>query len=630
MSNNIDSSSATVSTLKKFSDFSAASPVAEKLASGKLGFDPDELRARYNTERDKRVRPEGAGQYQEMSGDLDVFENDPFVEPSYTREPIEKEVDIAVIGGGFGGLLAGANLRKAGVKDICFIEKGGDFGGTWYWNRYPGAQCDVESYIYLPLLEQLDYMPKEKYSFGPEILDHSLAIARKYDLYEDTLFQTGVTAMNWDEASQRWHISTDRGDKIKARFVPMATGILAKPKLPNISGITAFKGHVFHTSRWDFDYTGGNTMGNLTGLKDKRVGIIGTGPTALQCIPHLGEWSKELYVFQRTPSAIGVRGNRPTNPKWAESLEPGWQRRRLQNFNILAGGGEQEDDLVGDGWTDLFGSLIGVTTGVGADENVSEEEMAAMLEISDFQKMEKIRERVDAIVVDEETASKLKAYYRPFCKRPCFHDDYLKTFNRPNVTLVDTNGRGVDQISEKGIVVDGKEYELDCLIIATGFENNTSFTSQSGYDITGRNNVKLSDKWANGPQTMHGLFSHNFPNCFFMGMFQTGLTVSIPHMLNEQAGQIAYVIDQCLDSNARVAEVSQEAEDEWGAVIRRLAHNNEEFFASCTPGYYNNEGAEGLNGNNFFTDLYGGGPEQFFQILKEWRDDGNLRGLEIK
>ncbi len=615
--------------LKKFADFPADSAVAEKLASGKLGFDPDALRDKYAFERDKRVRPEGYAQYQALSGDLDVFDDDPFVEPGFTREAVEKEVDVAIIGGGFGGLLVGAHLREAGVESICCIEKGGDFGGTWYWNRYPGAQCDVESYLYLPLLEKLGYMPKEKYSFGPEILDHSLAIAKKYDLYNGALMQTGVTDMRWDETSTRWIISTDRGDVIKARFVPMATGILAKPKLPRIAGITKFKGHTFHTSRWDFKYTGGNTLGDMTGLKDKRVGIIGTGPTALQCIPALGKYSKELFVFQRTPSAIDVRGNHPTNPKWVDSLTPGWQARRMENFNVITNGGFQDEDLVDDGWTDLFGRQIGVMRDSAARAKMTTEEKDALKELTDLQKMEEIRDRVDAIVVDKDTAENLKAYYRPFCKRPCFHDDYLKTFNRPGVTLVDTDGKGVEEINEKGVVIDGKVYELDCLVIATGFETGTSFTSASGFDIVGRNETNLSEKWADSPSTMHGLFSHDFPNCFFMGLFQTGLTVSLPHTLDEQAMHIAYVVDHCLKNDAGTVEVTQGAENAWCDIIDQKAHNNTAFFAACTPGYYNNEGKGGVNKNNFLTNQYGGGPIEFFDILKKWREEGNLQGLDV-
>ena len=613
---------------KKFADYPASSPVGKLLASGTLGFDPDALRAKYAEERDKRVRKEAEGQYQELTGAFAELDVDPFVEPGFTREAVEKEVDVAIIGGGFGGLMAGASLRKIGVEDICCIDKGGDFGGTWYWNRYPGAQCDVEGYVYLPLLDEMGYIPKEKYSHGPEILEHSKAIARHFDLYKDALFQTEVSEMRWDEPTQRWHISTNRGDLIKARFVPMATGPFCKAKLPKVDGIEKFKGHIFHTARWDYDYTGGDSNGNMTGLKDKRVGIVGTGPTALQCISFLGESSKELYVFQRTPSSIDVRNNRPTDPEWAKSLKPGWAQERLENFTSITSGGFEEEDMVGDGWTDAFRILAG-TFNHDEWKDLSDEDRTLMLEIADFQKMEEIRARVNTIVKDEKTAENLKAYYRQFCKRPCFHDEYLDSYNLPNVTLVDTNGQGVDKMSEKGVIVDGKEYELDCLIIATGFDNVSSFTTLSGYDIIGREGVKLSEKWANGPSTLHGMTSHSFPNCFFMGLFQTGLTISIPYTLREQADHIAYVVDHCMNSNVSAAETTQEAEDEWVAEIRRLAHNNEDFFAQCTPGYYNNEGKSGKNGNNIFTDQYGGGAPEFFDVIEEWRKEGTLKGMDL-
>ena len=265
---------------------------------------------------------------------------------------------MVVIGGGFGGLLAGARLREAGIEDIRLIEKGGEFGGTWYWNRYPGAMCDVESYIYLPLLEELGYVPTEKYVRAPEILAHSRAIGEHYGLTDGALFQTEVTGMVWDDADDRWVVSTNRGDAIRARFVVMANGPLHRPKLPAIPGIERFGGHTFHTSRWDYAYTGGDSNGTLTGLAGKRVGIIGTGATAVQCVPHLGEAADELYVFQRTPSSIDVRANRPTDPQWASSLEPGWQRRRMENFNNLVSGVFEPEDLVDDGWTDIIGKLL--------------------------------------------------------------------------------------------------------------------------------------------------------------------------------------------------------------------------------------------------------------------------------
>ena len=382
-----------------------------------LGFDPDALRDKYRRERDKRLREDGNEQYVEVNGQFARFVDDPYVGPGFEREPLADEVDVAIIGGGFGGLLAGARLREAGVESLRVIEKGGDFGGTWYWNRYPGAQCDIESYIYLPLLEELGYVPKEKYSFAPEILAHARAIGEKYRLYENACFQTEVTAMRWDEDALRWIIETNRNDAIRARFVAMSNGPLNRPKLPGIPGVGTFKGHTFHTSRWDYRYTGGDSNGNLTGLKGKRVGIIGTGATAVQCVPHVGEQAEQLYVFQRTPSSIDVRGNQPTDPSWAAALAPGWQQQRMTNFNVLVTGGLQDEDLVNDGWTDIIRNLA--TLGrPQAGEDVTPEQAAARVELADFKKMEQIRARVDELVDSPATAAALKPWYRQFCKRP--------------------------------------------------------------------------------------------------------------------------------------------------------------------------------------------------------------------
>lgn len=592
-----------------------------------LDFDPEALRQKYLEERDKRIRPEGASQYQEVIGDFSKYVDDPYIEDEIAREPLTDEVEVIIVGGGFGGLLAGARLREAGINDIRIIEKGGDFGGTWYWNRYPGAQCDVESYVYLPLCEELGYVPKEKYSYAPEILEHSKAIARHYDLYDNACLQTEITAMTWDESSARWIVETNRGDRMKAHYVVMSNGPLNRPKLPGIPGIDTFTGHTFHTSRWDYEYTGGSSKGGLDKLKDKRVGIIGTGATALQCIPHLGESAKHLYVFQRTPSSVDVRANRPTDPEWVKNLNPGWQQERMDNFNVLTSGGEVDEDMVADGWTEIFHDLSGPNQRK-LNPDMSPAEVAVRMEIADFKKMNQVRARVDSLVEDPKTAEALKPWYRQFCKRPGFHDEYLQTYNRPNVALVDTEGKGVERITETGVVVNGQEYEVDCLIFATGFEVGTNYTRQSGYDLSGRDGLKLSDKWADGLRTFHGLYTRGFPNCFSMGLTQTGFTTSIPHALNEQAKHLAYVLKQCIDRGARTVETSTAAEEDWVATIKKLAHLGKRFYAECTPGYYNQEGK--ADGEGFFSNQYGGGAPEFFNLLEKWREDGRLQGLEIQ
>jgi cyclohexanone monooxygenase len=595
--------------------------------SNERPFDPDALRSKYRRERDKRLRPDGNDQYVEVKGRFAHFLDDPYAPPGFTRARLADEVEVAVIGGGFGGLLAGVRLRQAGVESIRMIDPACDFGGTWYWNRYPGIACDIESYTYLPLLEEVGYVPKQKYADGAEILAHSQAIARKFDLYRDACFQTRVTDLTWDEAAARWIVSTNHGDRMRAHFVVLATGPLNRPKLPGIPGIEEFEGHSFHASRWDYHYTGGDSSGGLVGLRGKRVGIIGTGATAVQCVPHVGEWAEHLYVFQRTPSSIDVKHSPPTDPEWAKSLQPGWHQQRMDNFNNLVSGVPQPVDLVDDGWTDIIGKLL-LGMQQGRSQDFSPEGIAKAVELADFEKMEEIRARVDAEVKDPETAEALKPYYRQFCKRPCFHNEYLPTFNRPNVTLVDTHGRGVERITRKGVVVGGREYELDCLIYASGFEVGTDYCRRAGLEIHGRGGESLSGYWSRGTRTLHGMHVHGFPNCFLMGNAQAGFTANFPHLSNEQAKHVAYIIRHGLDVGAARIEVSAEAEQAWIEQCLQKARQTGDFFENCTPGYYNNEGKPGERSAQ--DGFYGGGSPEFFRILEEWRSEGSLAGLVVE
>jgi len=604
----------------------AAMENTENATPEDLGFDPEALRRKYRQERDKRIRSDGNEQYVEVTGEFSAYVDDPYIAGPEEREPLFDEVDVVVVGGGFGGLLTAAHLREAGVEDIRLIEKGGDVGGTWYWNRYPGAACDVESYVYLPLLEEVGYVPSEKYAHAPEILSHSRAIAEKYDVYRNACFQTEVTQMDWDEESARWIVSTNRGDRMRARFVCMANGPLHRPKLPGIPGVSSFQGHTFHTSRWDYEYTGGDSTGNLSRLADKRVGIIGTGATAVQCVPHVGAAAKELFVFQRTPSSVDVRDNRPTDAQWSDELKPGWQQERMDNFNVLVSGGWQPEDLVKDGWTDIIRKLLVM---VQNEENadLSPAGIAKKMEIADFQKMEQIRGRVSSVVTDDATADALKPWYRQFCKRPCFHDDYLATFNRPSVHLVDSAGKGVERITENAVIVDGKAYEIDCLIYATGFEVGTSYVRRSGYELFGRDGLSLTEKWESGVRTLHGMHSRDFPNCFILSNTQSAFTVNFPHALAEQAKHLAYIVNHALENDLTRVETTREAEDAWVEEIISLARDGQKFLEECTPGYYNNEGKPGeRSGQN---GPYGGGSMKFFELLKAWRDEGGLEGLEL-
>ena len=593
-------------------------------ASKILGFDPAQIRDKYRSERDKRLRADGEGQYLELAGTLARYaDEDPYVEPGFTRPSLTDEIEVAILGGGFSGLLAGARLSEAGVAVFRIIEAGGDFGGTWYWNRYPGAQCDIESYCYLPLLEELGYMPKEKYSYVEEIFEHSQRIGHKFGLYDKTLFQTRVRGLNWDEAAKRWIIATNQGDAIRARFVVMALGPASRAKLPGIPGIERFAGHSFHTSRWDYTYTGGDTNGGLTKLADKRVAIIGTGATAIQCVPFLGRYAQHLTVFQRTPSCVDLRGNSPTDPQWAATLQPGWQRARRENFNRIISGQKFDEDLVNDGWTGIFRNLAS-----GYGQEIAPDDPALRAELADMRKMNEIRARVDRDVSNRQAAEALKPWYRQFCKRPTFNDDYLPTFSRPNVTLVDTSAsQGVERITENGIVAGGVEYPVDCIIYASGFEISTAFKRRVGFEIYGRGGLSLFDHYADGFRTLHGHSSRNFPNWFYLGVGQNGLSVNMTSMFDDQARHIAYIIKEVRDRGAVTVEPTAEAEEAWVEIIRKLAITNRAFQEACTPGYYNNEGGErsgGLNGQT-----YTPGINRFNALLAAWREQGDLEGLEL-
>jgi cation diffusion facilitator CzcD-associated flavoprotein CzcO len=586
-----------------------------------VAFDVEALRQKYAFERDRRLRADGVAQYLEIAGPFAGFANDPWCDPNVTRDPLSDEVDVAITGAGFGGLLTAARLRELGVRSIRLIDKAADVGGTWYWNRYPGIACDVESYVYMPLLEELGYIPTEKYAKGDEIFAHCRRIAEHYDLYRDACLQTEVSEISWDSALSRWIISTDHGDSMRARFVAMANGYLQKPKLPGIEGITAFQGHAFHTSRWDYDYTGPD----LAKLSDKRVGIIGTGATAIQCVPHLARSAEHLLVFQRTPSTVDVRGNRPTDPGWSADLEDGWQHRRIENFQLLTAGGEAEEDLVNDAWTSIVKKLFVMRQTRVA--GMSDEERLCTADMADFAKMEEIRARVDSIVTDRDTAEALKPWYGYFCKRPCFHDEYLQTFNRDNVTLVDTQGRGVEAISAGGVVVAGAEHSIDCLIFATGFEVGTDYSRRTGFEIIGRKGLTLTDKWRDGVRTVHGLSVHGFPNCFILSIAQSGFTVNFPYLLDVQAQHAAWVIAWALRNDVIEIEATPEAETTWLETVVARSSASAGRAKSCTPGYYNREGqanAKTRQGSFFY-----GLPTEYADILQAWRAEGSLPGFEI-
>jgi len=592
------------------------------------GFDPDAVHAKYLAERDKRLVP-GRADIRDLTRDehFASFRADPFT-PFVERDPIVDDVDVVIVGGGIAGVLAGAQLRKAGVERIRVVDQAGGIGGTWYWNRYPGVMCDVESYIYLPMLEELDYVPKERYASGEEIRLHLQAIAERYELMSDALFHTGVASATWDDDAARWRVHTDRGDELCARYYVLAVGILNLMKLPAIEGMERFGGRSFHTARWDYAYTGGAPGQPLTNLSDKVVGLIGTGATGIQCLPPLAAAAKHVYVFQRTPSAVGVRGNRATEPDFAEGLSPGWQQDRMDNFETVMLGRPVDVDLTDDGWTHHYAAVQHPPRHKG----MPIEEYLRGAEELDYGIMEEHRRRVEELVRDPEAAEILKPYYRYLCKRPCFHDEYLQAFNNPNVTLVDCPS-GMDRITEQGPVVGGQQYDVDCLIYGTGFEAElTPLFRRAGHDIIGRGGVRLADKWADGASSLFGVMSRGFPNMFVMPApgQQAVVTVNYTHLAALGAEFVGRAVGVLEKRSATVFDVSAEAEAQWTQTIVDSFVDASSVMAACTPSRINLEGhPEAMNPRN---GNYGRGRGDYFayrELLEQWLADSECEGLEL-
>jgi len=598
-------------------------------SSEALGFDPNALAKRYAEEREKRIREDAEAQFVQLSHDSPFankyLEEDPYCEP-VQRDPIKDEREVIVIGGGWVGMLTAARLVQAGIEGVRIVESGGDFGGTWYWNRYPGAQCDIESYSYLPLLEETGYVPKLRYSFAPEIYEHAQRIGQHFGLYEDAVFQTWVTELRWLDNEKRWLVQTNHDDEMRARHICLGTGPANRPRLPGIPGVEDFKGHSFHTCRWDYDYTGGSHEGGLDNLADKTVAIIGTGATAVQCVPALGESAKQLYVFQRTPSSVDVRNNAETDPEWAAGLKPGWQKERQKKFGEAFLGGPIDPAFVDDGWTRL-------TRNVKALASKASEQVSNLVQLADFKTMEEIRGLVDETVKDPETADKLKAYYNQFCKRPTFNDHYLATFNRENVELVDVSTtQGVEAITERGIMANGKEYEVDCIIYASGFEITSSYERRLGIPIFGMGGQSIYEHWQDGMRSMHGLMVSGFPNLYMCGggfVFQLGANYA--HGIDVQAGHVAYTISELSRRGIQSANVSHEAEEQW--ISDQLDTRISGFVLggspdTCTPGYYNQEGTS-KRYRDVRRETYSKGVGAYMKLLRDWRESNTLEGLEL-
>ncbi len=591
-----------------------------------IDFDPAPIRERYAQERAKRLKEENLAQFQGLSTVRELHgADDPYTE-RVAREPVTEQVEVAILGGGFGGLLAGAYLTREGITDFRIVEQGGDFGGTWYWNRYPGVQCDVESYVYMPLLDETGYVPSQRYADGSEIYEHARRIGRHFDLYRTALFHTSVTEVTWRPDVDRWEIRTDRGDTLQARFVLRANGPLNKPQLPKVPGIGDFEGHIFHTSRWDYDYTGGGPDGGLERLRDKRVAIVGTGATAIQAIPFLAQDAKELFVIQRTPSVVGARDNRPTDPAWAANLQPGWQQARHENFNTFCNGGHLEENLVDDIWTRVFTDIQGQHLIEAPRETLALEDQMALAEIADMSMMRDIHRRIDSIVTDPSTAEALKPCFGFICKRPTFNDEYLPAFNRPSVHLVSVP-TGIDAITATGLIANGTHYDVDCIIFATGFETGSGTADRYGYDIVGRDGLSMRAHFADGTKTLHGFCTRGFPNYFEVGQSQNAYVVNYTYMLDRKARHSARMVAHAVRNNIGTIEPEQDAQDRWVEATRNTGLAQMFYLAGCTPGYYNGQGDIT---RGFFNEVYQVSEIEYWNMIEDWWETGRFDGLVLR
>ena len=593
----------------------------QKPATPAGSHDPEALRAKYLAERDKRLNDMTGRQYIAAEGDFADFTGDPYVEPGFSREARNETVDVVIVGGGFAGLLTAAELVKRGIESFRIIEQAGDFGGTWYWNRYPGVRCDIESYCYMPLLEEVGTVPSERYAEGAEIFAHCQAIGRHFDLYRRALFQTKVSRIAWDESTARWTVESDRGDTIRARFVAVGQGPLAKVKLPRIPGIRDFDGRIFHSSRWDYGYTGGDAASNkMTKLADKRVAVIGTGATAVQIVPRLAQDAARVTLFQRTPSAIDERNNTPTDRDWFAAQPKGWQRERMRNFLSVITLVPVQENVVGDRWTDFwvrFGAAMAERHRTGDSTHPGE-----LMQRIDYSKMEELRARVAATVSRPEVASALQPWYNYLCKRPLYSDDFLQAFNRDNVELVDTDGRGVERITGNSVVAGGVEYKVDCIILATGFDVGAGPHKVGAYEAVGRGGQTLDAKWQDGVRSLHGTQMSGFPNFHIIGGTAQGTTAfNFTHTLSMQAEHATAIIERCLAEGIRTMEVTPEAEDRWQAKLAEKHVDHQHFYEECTPGFLNNEG-DFKDRPTFIGATYGGGPLEYEQVISEWRRTG--------
>jgi cation diffusion facilitator CzcD-associated flavoprotein CzcO len=628
---------------------------------GVPGVDALQLENRYGEERAKRLREDGDSQFVDisLSEKFHSFIEDPWIDPVAVKDAKTmfpgNRCQMIILGAGWGGLLYAIRMVQAGIspEDIRIVDSAGGFGGTWYWNRYPGLTCDIESYSYLPLLEETGYVPKHRYSEGEEIRNYANLAAEKWGVADSAVFQTKAETLVWHEDSKEWQVELVQkrtGQQpqtlnVRAQFVATVNGVINWPKLPGFPGILDYKGDIFHSSRWNYTLTGGSPADpSLTKLQGKSVAIIGTGATAVQIIPHLARWAKHVYVVQRTPAAVDDREQWETDSEWFKQKvanATGWQRERLKNFHQHFTTEKQpEVNLVGDKWTGAVGMCA--IAGNAAGPKTMEELPAYMKKLHslDAPRQDRIRKRVENVVKDPAVAKKLQAWYPTWCKRPAFHDEYLDTFNRDNVTLVDTDGKGLDRLTTDSIVSGDHSYPVDIVICATGFRApfTGSPAQKANMTIIGTNGVSMGEEWARkGPSTQHGVLDANFPNLFLSGPWQASNSPNYLFNVDALARQSAYILAQARQragSKPFAVTVSAAAAENWGMqVLMRSAPMAA--IVGCTPGYFNVEGGIDRTPPEFQmimarSGLWGHGIEDFMRVIEAWREEGSMQGIEVR
>ena len=489
-----------------------------------------------------------------------------------------RHFDVVVVGAGFAGLYMLYRLRECGFNPLV-LERADGVGGTWYWNRYPGARCDVESleysYSFSDELQQ-EWEWSERYASQPEILKYANHVADRFNLREDIEFETTVMSARFDENSSQWHLKTDHEDDLLCNALVMATGCLSSTNHPEIDGVTDFQGEVYHTGQWPHE---------PVDLKGKRVGIIGTGSSAIQAIPHIAEAASELVVFQRTPNFSVPARNRSADPEEVAQVKADYTNFRALNRQAIAairGTMPARDQSVLDAsedervkefnkrWAHGGFAFMGAFNDLGISKDANN--IAA----------EFVRDRIREVVKDPEIAETLAPESTLGCKRLCLDTEYYETYNLAHVSLVDINQSPIERLTQEGIQTSEQFYEFDVVIFATGFDAMTGTLLR--IDIQGKNGQTLVDKWSEGPKTYLGLTTANFPNFFMIsGPGSPSVLTNMIVSIEQHVDWIADCLSYMRDHEVSQINAQQNAEEEWVQYVNAIADMT--LYPTCNSWY---------------------------------------------